>query len=87
MSFSKKNMWALKDFLYHDYSHDAVLEKFTYDGSGEPAKVEFFNPIYGIKTTMIFSNIEVIFAIKGDCFLQRNWMLLRLSVKWIDVLI
>ena len=72
MSFSKKNMWALKDFLYHDYSHDAVLEKFTYDGSGETAKVEFFNPIYGIKTTMIFSNIEVIFAIKGNWY-EGNW--------------
>lgn len=43
MNFSKKNIRTLKDFIYYGYSHDAVLESFTYNGNGETAKIEFFN--------------------------------------------
>ena len=80
MNFSKKNIRTLKDFIYYGYSHDAVLESFTYNGNGETAKIEFFNPIYKIKTTMIFSDIEVVLMTKGDWGGERE-TIISLSAK------
>ena len=65
-SFGKGNIKKIKELVYNSWAHDALLESFTYNGNGETAKIEFFNPIYKIKTTMIFSDIEVVLMTKGD---------------------
>ena len=65
-SFGKGNIKKIKELVYNSWAHDALLESFTYNGNGETAKIEFFNPIYKIKTTMVFSDIEVVLMTKGD---------------------
>ena len=72
MNFSRNSIVDLKNFLYNDYSHDAILEDFTYKGDGKSAKVEFFNPFFNVKTTMVFSDIEVVLVIKGNWY-DGNW--------------
>ena len=64
--FNKTNVNELKDFIYYGFAHDALLEKFTFNGNGESARIEFFHPYFKIKTTMVFNDIEVVLVTKGN---------------------
>lgn len=64
--FNKSNVNELKDFIYYGFAHDALLKEFTCDGNGESARIEFFHPYFKIKTTMVFNDIEVVLATKGN---------------------
>lgn len=63
--FNKSNIHELKNFLYNSCVHDAKLENFEYKPGKDIVKIELFNPIYNIKTILIFQNIEIALAIKG----------------------
>lgn len=73
--FNRNSIVDLKKHLYHDYSHDAILKSFTYNGNGESAKIEFFNPFFKVNTTMVFNDIEVVLVVKGEWYGSRETIL------------
>ena len=64
--FYKDNIKELKEFLYDSYSHDANLRNVKYDLGEDALKIELYNPIFKVSIDVIFHNIEIALAVKGD---------------------
>ena len=64
--FNKNNINELRELLYNSYAHDAKLENVKYNIGEDIIKIELFNPIFDVKVDLIFHNIGIALAIKGE---------------------
>ena len=66
--FSKNNAQELKELLFNSCLHDAELKDIRYNLGEHSVTIRMFNPIYNVKFDLTFSNIEMVFGIKGREF-------------------
>lgn len=62
--FEKSNAAELKRFLYNSCVHDARMENIVYRCGDDCMKIELLNPIFNTRLLLIFSDIEVVLAVK-----------------------
>ncbi len=70
--FDKNNIKEIKDFLYNSCVHDAKLENVGYKCGEDTIKIELLNPIFNVKINLIFHNIGIALAIKGEAHGSRE---------------
>lgn len=68
MKFDRDNVIELKDFLYNSCVHDAKIENVGYQCGKNEIQIELFNPIFNVKMTMVFQNVEIVLAVKGKSY-------------------
>ena len=68
MKFDRDHVIELKDFLYNSCVHDAKIENVGYQCGKNEIQIELFNPIFNVKMTMVFQNVEIVLAVKGKSY-------------------
>ena len=64
--FDKCQIKELKEFLYNSYVHDAKLERIRFEREENSLIIEMFNPIYNVKISLTFRDVEIALGIRGD---------------------
>lgn len=70
--YKKSNIKELREFLYHSYDHDAKFKSVIYDYSEGNLKIALFNPFFDVEIDLIFFNVEMTLAVKGDWSKDRE---------------
>ena len=70
--FNKNNANELKEILYNSCVHDAKIENVGYECRLDCIKIELFNSIFNVKIDIIFHNIEIALAVKGNSYGSRE---------------
>lgn len=65
-AFDKSNSNQLKELLYRSYVHDARLESIRYDSKDKCIKIALSNSSFDVSYKLIFQNVEIALAIKGE---------------------
>ena len=73
--YNKNNIKELQDFLYNSYVHDAKIEYFQYNCKDDNIKIELINPIFDIRISLTFLDIEIALNIKSEWSGNRETIL------------
>lgn len=78
--FSSNKIAELKEYLYYCESHDAKIEKVEYFCAKRELLIVLFNPIFQVRITMFFHNVEMLLA-KTENLFGSGETVLSLSVE------
>ena len=66
LRFNRVQIRALREYLYHSYVHDAVIEATDYDRKEKKLTIKAFNPIWNSRMHFTFEKVKVILNISGN---------------------
>ena len=70
--YDKRNTAELKKFIYNSCAHDAKIENIEYKCGEGSIKIEFSNSFFNVRTEMLFQDLEIVFAVKGKEYGNRE---------------
>ena len=70
--FKYDQIQSLQEFLYCSCIHDAKFISFIYDYNRKNITIEAINAIVKTKISILFKNVDIVFAFKGNEFGDRE---------------